>query len=746
MVATMLVAGTAAFGGSVRPALAEDAPGKYVPLSPSRILDTRDAGAGGAIAANTSRDIQVTGRGGVPTTDVLAVVVSLSAVNNTSDGWGLVWQSGSPRPNASSINYVPHRAVTNTATVKVSPTGKISYYSGATSTDLIIDVVGYYRGADPGAGYVAVTQTRILDTREAGGKVAGAATLSRKLRGVAGIPDSPEVSAVALNLSTFNQEASGYVTVYPRGQTRPLASSMNYGAWRMQTQLVLATLSSDGWASFYTAAATDMLLDVVGYYKTGSGAELVPLVPQRVIDTRYAAGFGVGPLTQPLAPNTNTPIKLTGVAGVPETGVTSVLINAVADAGPSSAGFLSFWGSGEQQPGAIGLTYYPSEDTANLVMANVGSDGKAVVTNYVGTTALVIDVIGYFREPAPTVPDAPRNVKAKPGDRSATVTWTAPTGSAVTNYKVTVRRSSDGGVVATHTTADGSATNIRIPELTNGVSYFFEVVATNAGAASEPGVSVPVTPPGGFKTMTWNLARNERLGDMAAFADVIIRHGVDIVGLQEVGGSERATALAQHLTAKDPSGRTWQSHYDNRRSIVTRNSMASPGQWTFASDGDKGFIRVRVAERDFGEQAFVYNVHLTPNPQELRGPQAQAVLDQIAIDRQAAGPGFRAIVLGDFNEDGGAAMSAFDAAGYVDAWEYLMADSDGSYHEGDPTADTFIGPNNRGRVDHLLVGTQGGVFDLSMDSAQVDATVGPGDDSTGGYSDHRPVIFQLSTP
>lgn len=91
-------------------------------------------------------------------------------------------------------------------------------------------------------------------------------------------------------------------------------------------------------------------------------------------------------------------------------------------------------------------------------------------------------------------------------------------------------------------------------------------------------------------------------------------------------------------------------------------------------------------------------------------------------------------------------MSAFDAAGYVDAWEYLMADSDGSYHEGDPTADTFIGPNNRGRVDHLLVGTQGGVFDLSMDSAQVDATVGPGDDSTGGYSDHRPVIFQLSTP
>lgn len=397
-----LVGALVVLGEPATPAVAQSASGagEYVALSPSRILDTRQSG--GTIPTNTSRDIQVTGLGGVPTGDVVAVVVDLTVINNTTDGWGLLWQTGTTRPfPASSINYVPGRAVTNAATSKVSAAGKVSYYTAVSPTDLIVDVVGYYRASAGAGGYVPVHQTRILDTRESGGKVPAGSTLDRKLRGVAGIPDSPEVTAVALNMSTFNQEASSYITVYPRGQARPETSSMSYGAWRMQTQMTLATLSADGWARFYTGATTDMLFDVVGYYTKGTGEQLVSVTPQRVIDTRYAAGFGVGPITQPLAANTNTAIKLTGAAGVPESGVGTVLINATADAGSASAGFLSFWASGAVQPGTISLTYYPNENTSNLVMAEVGSDGKVMVTNYTGTTDLVIDVVGYFTEPDP---------------------------------------------------------------------------------------------------------------------------------------------------------------------------------------------------------------------------------------------------------------------------------------------------------------------------------------------------------
>ena len=423
------------------PASAQSAPaaGVYVPLSPARIRDTRNPGSGGPIAAQTSRDIQVTGLGGVPTTDVLAVAVTVAAFNNTSGGWGLMWQAGTTRPNpASNINYIPGRVVNNAITSKVSAAGKVSYYSLA-STDITVDVVGYYRSSPGGGGYVALPQARLLDTRTTGAKVAGS-TLDRKLRGVAGIPDSAAVTAVALNMSTLNQEAHGLSIVYPRGQARPDTSTMNYVPWRIQTQLVPAKLSADGFSNFYVSTTTDVILDIVGYYTEGSGARFVPLPSTRVIDTRYnIPGWGKGPITQPLAPGTDTAIKLTGMAGVPETGVSTVVVNAVADTAGSAIGFLTFWATGDARPATNSLTYYPNEDSSNLVIAKVGSDGKAIVTNSYGSTALVLDVVGYFStDPGPS---APTNVMAAPADQGSTVAWGPPLnngGTAIAGYRVKV--------------------------------------------------------------------------------------------------------------------------------------------------------------------------------------------------------------------------------------------------------------------------------------------------------------------
>lgn len=520
-----LVAGLLVLATPAPPALAQSAPaaGEYVPLSPARLLDSRAAGSGGALAALTSRDIQVTGQGGVPTTDVLAVVVNLAAFNNTADGWGLVWPTGATRPNpASNINYIAGRAVNNAATVKLGTAGKISYYT-LVATDVTVDVVGYYRSSPGAGGYVGVTQTRVLDTRYTGVKIAAGTTLDRKLRGVAAIPDSAAVTAVALNMSTFSQEAPGWVTVFPRGQALPNTSSMNFVAGRIQTQLVLATLSADGWASFYAAAATDMVLDVVGYYIEGSGARFVPLTPTRIVDTRYGEpGWGIGPITAALAPNTNTAIKLTGMGGVPETGVGTVVINAVADTSGSTIGQLSFWASGDVQPtGTVSLTYYPNEDTANLVMAKVGSDGKAVITNYAGTTALILDVVGYFgTESGPTttttvapttttsttlpatVPAAPPSQPvigpASSSSGSVSVEWSPPSqlnGSTITGYIVTASPFIGDGVQRTVSLADPSARSVIIMGVTNGTTYRVTVTATSNRGNSLPSEPSNATTP-----------------------------------------------------------------------------------------------------------------------------------------------------------------------------------------------------------------------------------------------------------
>jgi hypothetical protein len=377
LLVSTLVAGLMAAVGPAGPAIAQSAPaaGVYVPLTPARIFNTQ-AGGGGVVAAQTTRDAQVAGLGGVPTTDVLAVVVDLTVFNNNSGSWGILWQAGTTRPEpASSINYVPGRNVTNTVTTKLGTgdaVGKVSFFTWE-ATDMLIDVVGYYRTAPGGGGYVPLTQTRILNTN--GAKVAANTSFDQKLRGgITGVPDSSAVTAVVVNATVYNETAGGYLTLWPKGVTRPVTSAMSFPPTRAHTNMVVATLSGDGWTSVFTSDSVDMILDVVGYYTTGSNATFVPLTPKRLIDTRYngprynnTPDWGKGPIMAPLIANSTTPVKVTGtgVDGVPEGGVSTVLLNVVADAATTATinevGFLTFWASGDTQPATFAMTYYGTE-------------------------------------------------------------------------------------------------------------------------------------------------------------------------------------------------------------------------------------------------------------------------------------------------------------------------------------------------------------------------------------------------
>ena len=79
--------------------------------------------------------------------------------------------------------------------------------------------------------------------------------------------------------------------------------------------------------------------------------------------------------------------------------------------------------------------------------------------------------------PQATVPGAPTNVTAVPGNTQATVSFTAPDngGSAITGY--TVSWNPAGGV---DSNAGSTATSHIITGLTNGTAYTFTVVASNA--------------------------------------------------------------------------------------------------------------------------------------------------------------------------------------------------------------------------------------------------------------------------
>lgn len=122
----------------------------------------------------------------------------------------------------------------------------------------------------------------------------------------------------------------------------------------------------------------------------------VPLTPARVLDTRTGEGGNIAPLGQQVF----TELDVTGVGGVPETGVTAVAMNVTVD-GPTSAGFITAWPSGQPRPGVSNLNFVAGQTVPNLVTVKVGANGRVNLFNSTGMTSLIADVVGYYTSVAP---------------------------------------------------------------------------------------------------------------------------------------------------------------------------------------------------------------------------------------------------------------------------------------------------------------------------------------------------------
>ena len=99
--------------------------------------------------------------------------------------------------------------------------------------------------------------------------------------------------------------------------------------------------------------------------------------------------------------------------------------------------------------------------------------------------------------PGVTPPGVPAAVTATAGDTTATVNFTAPSGSP-TSYTAAAYTGCPAACVFTGITASGAGTSILVPGLINGTAYTFTVMAFNAAGAGSPSAqsSPAVTPAG----------------------------------------------------------------------------------------------------------------------------------------------------------------------------------------------------------------------------------------------------------
>jgi hypothetical protein len=99
----------------------------------------------------------------------------------------------------------------------------------------------------PAASFYTLTPCRVIDTRDPVGSYGGPALSSEGTRvfalaGQCGIPSS--ATAVAVNLAvTQPTNGPGFLTLYPAGQPRPLASSINFRAGQTRANNAILALS-----------------------------------------------------------------------------------------------------------------------------------------------------------------------------------------------------------------------------------------------------------------------------------------------------------------------------------------------------------------------------------------------------------------------------------------------------------------------------------------------------------------------
>ena len=300
----------------------------------------------------------------------------------TTFNWNGTDENGRTMPNATYWLYV----------VMHAPAGNgVGYSSGSLRIERPVPSAPSY--------FVPLTPARLLDTRSGiGGNIFPLSEdtfTELPVTGVGGVPIG-NVTAVVMNVTVTNPTAGGYLTAWPSGETRPLVSNINFVPGQTVPNLVTVKVGANGRVNLYNSAgSSDIIADVAGYYTTDqpqAGGKFTALTPTRLLDTRSGTGVASA---GPLVLNQQIDLGVTGVGGVPATGVSAVALNVTVDQ-PTGTGYLTVWPSGDPRPTASTHNFEPGLTVANLVLAKVGANGKVSIYNSAGQTQVVADVIGYY--------------------------------------------------------------------------------------------------------------------------------------------------------------------------------------------------------------------------------------------------------------------------------------------------------------------------------------------------------------
>ena len=383
--------------------------GEFVPVSPTRILDTRDDASFRTVVeplhAGEPRLVDVAGKVGrdgstpVPASGASAAVLNVTVDSPTAPAYLTVYPTtgANTPPTASNLNFVRGQTTPNLVVAQLGDGGRVSLYTNAGDVHVIVDVVGWitsdtstYRGSrlEP------IAPTRILDTRYGtGGRstpLGGRETMRLQ---VADPLDG--YTAAVINLTGVEATASTFVTAFPADVALPTASNLNLVAGQVRPNLVMVQLSADGAINLYNFAGNvNLVADLVGLYKAGGARDLQtgrikPFAPVRIVYTPGGAVLAGGTTK---SWDLGVQSAAAGLANMEAGKNSGFIANFTATEGTAST-YMTAYPSDKPRPTASNLNVLPNENVPNLSVVSLSGANTWDVYNNTGSIHYIFDVV-----------------------------------------------------------------------------------------------------------------------------------------------------------------------------------------------------------------------------------------------------------------------------------------------------------------------------------------------------------------
>jgi hypothetical protein len=264
-----------------------------------------------------------------------------------------------------------------------------------------------YQGVQPIAlAFFTLTPCRIADTRVGSGFTGAFGPPFLAADTIRNIPipmSSCSVPATALayslNFGALPHAPLGFLTTWPAGSPLPETATLGSPSGQEVSNAALVPAGTNGAISLYANAATDVIIDINGYFAppiAPLALAFYAITPCRVVDTRSVGGSDLtGPFGPPfLAADTIRSLPMPASAcNLPDTAQAYSLNIGVLPHAP--LGFLTVWPAGSPLP-QVGTLGSPSgSPVSNAALVPAGANGAiSIYAN--ADTDVIIDADGYF--------------------------------------------------------------------------------------------------------------------------------------------------------------------------------------------------------------------------------------------------------------------------------------------------------------------------------------------------------------